>query len=348
MKVTLKDVAAKAGVSVSTVSRVLNGDSFKAGSRETQERVWKAAKELGYIRRKSAAAKRALPGSYRRIGCIIENTPRVFDHPFYSVILNGIEKEAKAQGYSIGFTCTQKELDDPVLLHKMLTDEQADGVIVIAIHLDESLYNDLKNHFGHVVFIDNRNPKLDADVIVIEREESAYQAVRYLIGLGHTRIGYIGSTLIGEVNSHLTQEERFIGYKRAMEEAGLSIDEELVKDGHWSLEGGFCAMKEILAAKEVPTAIFSASDLMAIGALRASQEAGLRTPHDISIVSYDDIEIAAYTSPPLTTVHVPKKELGQTAVRTLVQRINGELNLPLKIILPTRLVERESACKVQS
>jgi len=340
LTVRLKDIAEKAGVSILTVSRVINDDKSRPVSQETKEKVWRLVKEMGYQRKN--AFKYNGGKHFQKIGLILNDLPQVYDHPFYNLVIKGIEMELKDKGYSLSFSYTQKELNNPARLHRLLSDEEADGIIILAELINPDIYKEIKENFQNVVFVDNRQEDIQGDMVYIDREKAAYQAVKYLISQGHTEIAFVGAALLGSGESKLEDEDRFKGYQRALLEAGLPLREEWIKDDHWDLDGGYNKMKELLKLENLPTAIFGASDLMSIGAMRAIQEEGYQIPEDFSIVSYDDIKMAAYTNPPLTTVSVPKKEIGKMAVKLLLQRINGELNLPVKVELPTELILRES------
>lgn len=341
MSVTLKDIAHRAGVSISTVSRVINDDKERPVNQETKDRIWNLVEEMGYNKKKSKRVQRMR--TTKKIGYILNDTPHIFDHPFFSLVLAGIEEEIREQGYMVGFSYMQKDLKNKAILHSILKEEEAAGLIVIAEYLREDMYKELKRRYSHIVFIDNRSREIEEDVIYIEREEAAYHAVTYLLSLGHKRIAFIGGALLGSTRTTLEGEDRFEGYRRALEERGLLLEPHLIKNACWDMDLGFQKMKEILREENLPTALFGASDLMSIGAMRAIQEEGLEIPRHISLVSYDNIKMAAYTNPPLTTVHIPKKEIGKVAVQTLMNKINKGESLPLKIVLPTRLIIRESA-----
>lgn len=341
MPVTLKDIAHRAGVSISTVSRVINDDKERPVNQKTKARIWELVEEMGYNKKKTQKTQKLR--NTKKIGYILNDTPHIFDHPFFSLVLAGIEEEIREQGYMVGFSYMQKDLENKAIHHAILKEQEADGLIVIAEYLRKDMYQELKRRYSHIVFIDNRSKEIEEDVIYIEREEAAYEAVKYLLSLNHQRIAFIGGALLGSTRTTVEGEDRFEGYRRALEEAGLPLDPSLIKNACWDLDLGFQKMKEIFEEGALPTALFGASDLMSIGAMRAIQEEGLEIPRQISVVSYDNIKMAAYTNPPLTSVHIPKKEIGRVAVQTLINKIHKGQPLPLKIVLPTHLVIRESA-----
>ncbi len=344
--VTLNDIAKKADVSASTVSRVINDDQEKPASEDTKEKVWKYVRELGYIKNKKNNLKKAENKKTNKIGLI---TNKILlgleENPFVSMVIEGMKTKAKEYNYSIGFKHMQSDLDNPSVFHKVMNENIVDGIIIMAEYLKEDIQKELKKKYEHIVVANySRRTQLECDRVHVNRKKAASQAVNYLIELGHERIAYLGGIIPGEIFNSVKQSYRFAGYKMAMENKSLNIDENYIKNGEWSLEGGFEKTRELLSLKNKPSAIFAASDLMGIGALRAINDAKLKVPEDISVVSFDDIEISRYTNPPLTTVHFPKEEKGKLAVWILIQRMKGELNgLPLNVNLPTELKIRESA-----
>ena len=342
MGVTLKDIAEKAGVSISTVSRVINNDQSRPVSDHTSEIVWNYVEELGYNKYKKNNQQQST--NTKSIGFILNDTPKIYNHPFFSVMLEGLEAEARKQGYSIAFSYTQADLEVPAIEHQLISQEEADGVIIIAEYIDNEFFEELKESFENIVIFDNRNPDIhDYDAINVKRREAAREIMEYLIKLGHEEIAFIGGILIGSNHSSVTHEDRYLGYEDIMKKHNLKIKEKYIKNGGWEMDIAYEKMKEILQLEKIPTAIFVASDYMSIGAMRAIHEAGLQIPDDISIVSYDNIKMAPFTNPPLTTIHVPKKEIGKQLVKTLIDRINDDIYMPIKMIAPTELKIRESA-----
>lgn len=343
MGVTLKDIAQKAGVSISTVSRVINDDQESPVSEDTRALVWRLVKEMGYVKN---GRDRSIKRNTKKIGYIFNETPNIYNHPYFSVILEAIEAEIKARGYTVGFSFCETDIKNQAIRHQMLS-ERAAGIIVVSDFIEEELLNELKENFPNIVFIDTIREKLISDLIYVDREKAGYEITNYLIKLGHKVIGFIGGSYVEKGAPTFYQEKRFLGFKRAMEEANLIIDKSLIRDGRWLMEDGYNMMQDIIKKGKIPTAIFSASDLMAIGAMRAIHEAGLNIPDDISVISYDGVEMAKFTNPPLTTVHVPKKGIGKLAVKMLLEQINNDWDIPFpsKVIVPTELIVRQSVGK---
>lgn len=336
MKVTLKDIAQKAGVSIATVSRVINDDKNNPVSEKTQKIVWKIVKEMGY-REDNNSTKNKLSKS---IGYIINEMPDLIEHPYFSELIKGIEKGIEKYGYDISFSYMKKDLDNMATFHKIIAEEEADGLILIADHIDKGKLEELKKRYQNIVIIGHIQWETNTDMIFIDGTQAVYDAVTFLVNLGHEEIGFIGGNIFDAIS--LQQEERYKGYEKALKQAGIPIKDIFVENGNWTIKGGYEAMKRILDSGKYPTAIFGASDLMSIGAMRVILEYDIKIPEDISIISFDNIQMAEYTHPSLTTIHIPKKELGIIGVMTLINRIEGELNLPQKIILPTKLIKRES------
>jgi LacI family transcriptional regulator len=182
--------------------------------------------------------------------------------------------------------------------------------------------------------------ELGIDHLTIDFIHSAYCAVNHLIEGGHRDIAYIGAN--SSTGTNLKDEQRFLGFQSAMKQGNLTIRSEWIEDGKFHLSGGYEAMKRILSGKHKPTALFAASDRMALGAYKAIQEFGLIIPNDIAVVSFDNIQMSEFISPTLTTVHVPREELGRTAVKLLIQRMQGNITLPMTTYLPTSLIIRDS------
>lgn len=342
MKVTLKDIAEKAGVSISTVSRVINDDQERPVNKETKKLVWKYVKKLGYNR--NNRSDNNLKKNTKKIGYILNDTPNIYNHPYFSVILGSIESEIKSQGYSVGFLYAENDLKKEAIRHQFLT-EKVDGLIIIAEFIDEEFQEKIKQNFNNIVSIDYLQSDLKKDIICVEREKAGYTATRLLIDKGHRKIAFIGGAFVEELPG-VERGYRFTGYKNAIKEAGLNLKKDWIRDGDWNLEGGYREMVKIISGDNLPTAVFAASDLMAIGAMRAIHEAGLEIPGDISVISYDDIEMAKFTNPPLTTIHVPKEEIGKLAVKLLIEQINvNNPSFPLKIMVSTELIIRESVDK---
>lgn len=346
MGVTLKDIAEEAGVSISTVSRVINDDQESPVNEETKQRVWKYVKTLGYSKssKSSVSSKKT-----KEIGLIFNMTPDIYNHPYFSVILTAIENEIKERGYDLAFSLSESDIQKRSTRHQIISSDLA-GIIVVSDFIEEELLNDLKEKFKNLVFIDSYKKDLYRDIILVEREKAGYDLTQYLIDKGHRDIAFIGGSFAEKETPDFYHEKRFLGFKKAMHDNNLEWKDEWIIDGSWEKEPAYIAAQKLLKQKELPTAIFVASDQMAIGIMRAIHEEGLTIPEDISIISYDNIDMAAYTNPPLTTMNIPKTAIGKLAVKRLIERIEGldeDLDIPIRFFVSTKLIERDSVAELK-
>nr|WP_304220035.1 LacI family DNA-binding transcriptional regulator [Fredinandcohnia onubensis] len=334
MKVTLKDIAERVNVSVSTVSRVLNNTPTSIDE-QTRNEIFSISRELGYKKiMKPTEKNRNI--SEVQIGLLLNNSKNKYKDPYFSEIIYGIEQELMDQGLNIQFTIDEQELQEGMLPSKFAGDNTA---IIVVGPLEDLYLQKIKEQVSIIISVGG-NPSIPIDYVTLDFKKSAVNAVEYLLNLGHREIALIGAKELPE--SVITEESRYQGYEQALKNANIPIKEEWIKNGSFTVNGGYHAMKEILSLDHHPTALFIASDRMSYGAYRAIQEKGLTIPNDISIVSFDDLEMSPFINPPLTTVRVHKEELGRISVKLLSQRIMGEITLPLTTYLPTELIVRKS------
>jgi DNA-binding LacI/PurR family transcriptional regulator len=324
------DVAARANVSRQTVSRVLNNKDEVRD--ETRARVLAAIEELGY--RPSAIARSMVAGHTRTLGCI---APNLTDYTFSSII-DSAQAEARRQGYFLLAGSAPTEPEVKPLLEEMLN-RQVDGFLVLNPRTDGRFRHFLPHVQKQipVVYVKNTADGAPVSSVCCNDQEGGYCATRHLIELGHTAI----ATILGPENEECTPD-RLQGYRRALDEAGIGDGHALVAGGDWSAESGYGAAGRLLEAGRPFTALFSQNDSMAVGAVRALQDAGRRVPEDISVVGYDDIPLAAFFGPPLTTLRQPMREFGRRATQLLVQAIQQPERPPEQAWLQARLVERAS------
>jgi DNA-binding LacI/PurR family transcriptional regulator len=333
MKVTLKDISDKVNVSVSTISRVLSNGTTSI-SPEIKEEIFRVSKEMGYLKTNGRKKSR---NNEKKIGCILYNMKGKYQDPFFSEIIYGIERELLDQGLILNFTYDQKNSSNFDFIEEM--DNENLGVITVG-PVENELHMELSKKIPYVISVGGK-PELTIDYVTVDFYKAAVVAVNHLIELGHKKIACISgsSPYLGWTE---TEDDRFIGYKSVLTEQKLPYKSEWIQDGYFTIEGGYSAMKSILKAEERPTAVFVASDQMAHGAYKAIQEEGLTIPKDISVVSFDDIEMSQYVNPPLSTIKVHKEEMGRIAVKLLLQRMEGSIRLPLTSYLPTELIVRDS------
>jgi len=328
---TIKDIAKLAGVSVGTVSHVLNGTARVR--KETREKVLKAIEELDYHPNSIARSLRR-----KKTGIIAFAMPaleRSLDEPSYLMdFIAGIVDESKRHGFDLLIT-SESHNDGMTLYRRMVKSKKIDGCIITCIKKnDERLTYLLRERIPFVVF-GHPHDDLKIPYIDVDGALGVYKAVCYLLDLKHTRIGFIN--LPSEL---VCSEDRLKGYTKALKERGIEIDPELIIEGKTTRLGGYQAMKKLLDLTSPPTAVMVASDLMALGAIKAIQEAGLVVGKDISIVGFDDIREAAYTNPPLTTVRQPVYKIGSLLCHMLIQLIEGEN--PESFVITPELIVRDS------
>ncbi|CAG7648664.1 LacI family DNA-binding transcriptional regulator [Paenibacillus allorhizosphaerae] len=344
----LKDIAQHVGVSISTVSRVINNDSSRHISQETKSKIWNAIKELGYepnetARQLARKSEKDADQPSRQIGCIVSAPQHKYNHPYFSPILAGIEKKLAELNYSLAFVHTLEEMQSESAMGK-LVETKLDGMVIVE-GIPSDLYAYIKKVIPVVVGIDITDPFVP--VITYDRVQAAKSAVRHLLDQGHRKIGFIGGAgLTGDIE----REKRYRGYRYALQEAGLEADPRLIINAGWDVNASYGRMAELLQEDRSlwPTAVFAASDMMAISAMRAVVERGLHIPEDIAFVGLDDIEVSQFTSPPLSTVHVPKFEMGLMAAKVMVDQITDSHPLPFKLFMPFELLIRQSSDYVRN
>lgn len=337
----LKDIADYVGVSISTVSRVINHDESRTVNEETRKKIWDAAHAIGYKTKqaeKSAKSKKEANKASFRLGCVVAVPQNKYNHPYFSVILEGIERGLQAEGYRLEFLHSMGDGGDVNEIKRLVKDHAINGMIVVE-GIDADIYAWIKKHVRVVVGIDIADPEVP--VVAYDRVSAAKAAVRHLIARGHRHIGFIGGVGLG---GNIEREKRYKGYKEAMEEEKLAIDPDWVINVNWDVSQSYEIVKQaLLQNKQRPTAFFSASDMMAIPAMRAVTELQLAIPGDIAFFSVDDIEFSAYTSPPLSTIFVPKLDMGRVAANLLIDYLNQKYNIPVKVYVPYELKLRQSS-----
>ncbi|NLL71833.1 MAG: LacI family transcriptional regulator [Epulopiscium sp.] len=345
MAVTLKDIAERAGVSISTVSRIINNDPMKRASKETSERVWKIVNEMGYIPNQNA--RRLIKGEEdgnhptktKAIGCIFTSTGDTYTDPFFSHIAMGIQKEVADRGYVLGYSFSSYDMTDAALYNNISTNK-VDGAIILG-RFSQDVLKFLKANIQNLVYAGVNYVNGGFDEVICDGYKGACTAVEHLISLGHTDIGFVGA-IRGKDQNRVINEHRFDGYQDTMMKHDIAIDPDFICSVELSTLDGYKGMQKLLKTEKKPTAVFCANDVVAIGVMKAIHEEGLQVPKDMAVVGLDDIEMAAYVRPSLTTIRVPKEELGKFAVKMLIDRIEGGHDLPIRVDLPFELIVRES------
>ena len=328
---TLEEVAQLAGVSRSTVSRVINDHpSVRA---ETRRRVWEAIRESGY--RPHAVARSLVTKRTHIIGVVIpELVTDLFTDPFFPILLRGGTEACNERGYQLMLSLFSASADRQEMYERLVGNSYLDGVIVASAALDDPLIPDLQRDGVPCVCV-GRSAEGRVHSVDVDNVGGAQTAVEYLIGLGHRRIGAVTGRLD---TAH--GQDRLEGYRQALTTHRIPVNEDLIVEGDFTEGSGMIGVQHLLPAE--PSAVFVASDTMAVGVLKALRQAGRRVPQDISLVSFDDIPVASAIEPPLTTVRQPIRRMAALAVETLLDLIEQRGSGPRRIVLPTELVIRES------
>ena len=329
-RVTIKDIAKRADVSTATVSYVINDSRYVSPALKT--RVLEAIEELGYYPDDNARSLRSKRTS--TIGLIVPDN----SNPFFAEIAKGVEDAGFEAGYTVILCNSNAMLERELAYLEVLLSKRVDGMILFSTTTKlEQVDAIVRRGIPTAIFY--REPGgLDVDTFILDNLQAGYQATSHLIELGHTEIACIRPLSLTNPSA-----QRVDGYKKALEDHGLMWREALMPQGNNLISGGEQAAWKLLESGQRFSAIFACNDAMAIGAMRALREAGFRIPDDISIVGIDDIILAAYSNPPLTTIASPKQEAGRLAVEHLLERINGiHEGGARNFILETRLIIRES------
>lgn len=340
---TLKTIATLAGVSVSTVSRIINSPDDNFARKEVRDRVWNVIKETGYTPNQNAKdlklGKTKTPNTpVGALCCILGRTKTLDDNPFFAQLSRVIEQQAMERGYPVRLSYSVFDIKEAPTLQK-IEGMRIDGAIVLG-RFDKSAVSFLERHYKNIVYVGRNEISASWDQVICDGYEATRIALGHLLSLGHRRIGYIGET---------KNEIRYKAYLDILKENGIEQEPCLIAEcPQNSVEGGYQGADTLLrqSAASLPPAVFCASDIVAIAALRRFKEARIKVPDRISVISIDNIELSSYVSPMLTTVGIPIREMGSIAVQTLIGHIQKQHVLPLKIYLPNKLILRESVANL--
>ncbi len=334
---TISEVAKRAGVSTMTVSRVINGTGYT--SAETRARVESAIDELGYV--PNALARQLRSKQTKTIALIVSD----ISNPFFTTIARGVEDFFVGHGFTVMYcNSDESEVEEEHYLLALI-ERQVDGILLVPARSSGESFRLLKAHKVPVVVLDRRVDADEVDSVRCDSEAGAYALGRHLLELGHRRIAVLtGRTTVS------TSIDRVAGVRRALEEAGLTLDESLVRYGEYNYgkgnqaDGHRMATEVLSQPGERPTAIFCANNFIAFGAIRALREAGVKVPDDMSVVAFDDLPEEWVDDPFLTVVSQPAYDIGHVAATRLLGHITGE-NTPTgeSVVLPSRLIVRRSS-----
>jgi LacI family transcriptional regulator len=328
--VRIKDVAALAGVSTATVSHVINHTRFV--SDEIKLKVQAAIESVGYT--PNIHARNLASGQSRTLGLIISD----ITNPFFPDLVKSIQEKALERGYEVLVFNTNYDPERDVICVQRLLEMQIRGVMVMTSELDVSVIERLSSRKVAVVFLDIGKPGPHTSNIRVNYEKGIQQAVEHLLNLGHRQIAFIS----GPVHLKSAQFRR-MAFLKVMKKYNSSLHTEpVIREGDFKLESGQRAVRELLALKHRPTAILAANDMMAMGALRELKRAGLNVPADVSVIGCDDNWVAVLTDPELTTIIIPRAEIGQAAVEAILNTVSSDDRPGCEIKIRTQLIVRES------
>lgn len=335
MSVTLKDIARKVGYSITTVSRALN--DYDDVSQETKQLIKRVAQEMGYhphVIAQSLQRRRT-----NTVGFIVPATERYLSDPYFLELLAGIGDGAASYDFDLLIsTCKPMDPKERLAYERMVKGRRVDGIVVARTRCDDERIAYLLGEEFPLIAFGRTASDQDFPYLDVDGEEGVYEAVKYLIGLGHRRIGFIAPAMY-----LMFAEHRLAGYKRALQDHGPEFDPALVVEGNLTQARGYQRMEQLLDLKEPPTAIVAGNDLMAFGAMEAAQERGLVVGRDVAVIGFDDVPLAAHFRPPLTTIRQPIYDIGKRLSQMLIKIINGEELAERQIILQPELVIRESS-----
>ncbi len=330
MIVTIKDVAKLAGVSISTVSRVLNNS--KPVSSEIRERVEKVIAETGYV--PNPVARSLVMRRSQFIGVIVPN----ISNSKIGEYLNGIEEIGRMYEYDLLLCNSYGEVEEEIKYIELLRSKQVAGIIFITWKLEPKIVQLIEESRIPTVFISKNADEYDVISVGVDYFGAAYDVTQYLIDAGHKKIAFFRTS----IEDHIHSSTIFRGYSKALRDNGIDVDMDMVLQGDSSGECGYSLMEKLLKSNHCPTAVFSSSDEAAIGAIGAICDNGLSVPEDISVAGFSDMEISSLIRPALTTVHHPLYDIGAVSIRSLVKIIEDEPQGEKKIHLPYTLVERQT------
>ncbi|HBE78795.1 MAG TPA: LacI family transcriptional regulator [Firmicutes bacterium] len=331
MPINIVDVANKAGVCITTVSRVLNNNGQVRESNRLK--VNQAIAELGYNR--NAAARTLVRGKSETLGIVV---PTLND-PFWADLVTQIEHAAFDHGYLVVLALTTDNNDEVIEKRwiKVFSEGRVDGIFLIAPGYESDYISELRIRNFPFVLLDNNQNTLKMPSIIVDNTEGGYLATRHLIELGHKRIGHIAGNL-----KHQSARERLQGYYKALNQFDLAVDEHLIGQGNFAVKEAFRIATEWLSQKQRPTAIFAADDTMALACLEAARRLNLEIPRDLSIIGYDDSSICSVVTPCLSTIKQPTSAMASEAVQLLLKYLENKTPRNKTVIISPELIVRES------
>lgn len=325
-EITIKDVAKQAGVSISTVSRVLNG--LDRVSVDTRSKVLKVAKALNYTPNNIAISM--VKKSSRMIVVVVPD----IKNPFYTAVIRGVEEIAKDSGYHMFVYATDEKVEEENELYNGVLGKIVDGVIAIPLSHDVQIY---KNYYRPIVLVDRDLNDSELDEVVVDNFGGSYQITEHLIEKGHKDIAII----LGSMDFNIGIE-RFNGFKKALSDNGISVNNDYVFEGSWEKENGYESTIKLLAADKKPTAIYATNNMICMGVIKALYDNKIKIGDEISLVGFDDNTLARFVNPTVTVIDRPTVEMGRVAARKLIEKIKNKNSVPIKSTLGVRIISRNS------
>jgi LacI family transcriptional regulator len=328
---TIHDVARLAGVAPITVSRVINNSGYF--SDEIRVRVEKAVAELGYVPNLLARSLRSK--RTHTLALVLTD----ITNPFFTTLARGVEDAASEAGFTVIFCNTDESESKEAHYLQVLLQKQVDGFLLVPALSKQGSINMIHQHGEPVVVLDRRIPAGNVDIVRCDSEAGAYDLIRLLTGLGHRQIAVLSGP-----RGVSTAEDRVAGYRRALMEAGIPIDDSFIFFGEFNQEGGYEMTRRALSLYPRPTALFAANNFIAIGAMKAIQTTGLEVPEDVALVGFDDLPPAMISFPFFTVASQPAYEMGRRATQLLLERLAGQATEACQeIVLPTQIIVRHSS-----
>jgi LacI family transcriptional regulator len=333
LNITIYDVAREAGVSMATVSRVVNGNPNVKPA--TRKKVLEAIQRLGY--RPNAVARGLASKRTTTVGVIIPDISSLF----YAELARGIEDIATMYKYNIILSNSDQNMDKEIHLVNALLEKQVDGLLFMGSQITEEHMQVFTTSPVPIILTATSDPKSEMPSVNIDYQQASYDATQALIERGHTKIGYIS----GPLEDPLAGQLRLQGYRQAIESAGIVWQEEYVKIGDLRYDSGLQATEELIKLQDRPTAILAMSDEMAVGAIHACQDNGYHIPNDLEVIGFDNTRLTSMVRPKLTSVVQPMYDIGAVAMRLLTKYMKKEKIEDHLVVLPHRIEERDSTRK---
>lgn len=330
MNTTIYDVAREAGVSMATVSRVVNGNPNVKPT--TRKKVLEAIEKLGY--RPNAVARGLASKRTTTVGVIIPDISSIF----FAELARGIEDIATMYKYNIILCNSDQNKDKEIHLINTLLEKQVDGIVFMGGQITEDHVEEFKRSPVPIVLSATIDQEKEFPSVNINYEEAAYDAVKFLIDNGHTKIGMLTGSLEDPVNGY----QKYAGFRKALEETAISFNDDYVVIGDYTYDSGIEAMEKFLELNERPTAIFAGTDEMALGIIHGAQDRGLNVPEDLEVIGFDNTRLAAMVRPTLTSVVQPMYDIGAVSMRLLTKYMNKEEVSDEVVLLPHRIEFRNS------